>query len=204
MTTQEQISAVPFHRTQSDLIRTVVESYIFLDFAKVVKVQSGVVDLDVGIHYKEQPFIAESVEYLSLGGGGACSLKIEPVVGDIVLVFALRSYARQLAEPDQEKKNTLKYAHSNLKAVPLSPANSDSKVLINITADGTVDIQAAAVQVNGNTDAVVLHSQLASILSTFISSLNTLFGTKMNGAGSPGTLALDITPAKSQSLKVGN
>lgn len=205
MTSEEQVRSVPYHKTTLDLIKTIVESYVFLDFGKIVNIKSStLVDIEVGIKYSEQVFIAENIELLAFGGNTAGSVSIEPDNGSIVLLFGLRSYAKELASPDVEKPNTLKYANSNLKAILFSPASSSSATKIVMKKDGTVEITATKVTVNGMTDSVVLHSQLNTALSAFITALNTALASKANGSGTPGSLTLNISSAASQSLKVGS
>jgi hypothetical protein len=72
-------------------------------------------------------------------------------------------------------------------------ATLKSSVLLK--ADGTIEI-------NGNAKKLIT-DDLAGLLSTFITALNATFATKLNGAGAAGTLSLDITSAKTTTVKTG-
>jgi len=60
-----------------------------------------------------------------------------------------------------------------------------------VKIDGT-----ATVEINGNTKQFVTHAELDAALQLYVTAVNTLFGTKLDGSGSPGTAVLNITAAK--------
>lgn len=63
-------------------------------------------------------------------------------------------------------------------------------------ADGTQEI-------NGTGKFFVTHAELDTALQSFVTALNAVFATKLDGAGSPGTLVLNITLAKTTTVKTG-
>lgn len=212
------ISPVAFNKTEADLIRNIIEAYTFLDFGTVTKVVSeSFVDLSIGAHFNEADVIVTNVELLSFGGSNM-KIKVMPKEGDILLVFTPRSYIKTLASiEDRSKVSRLKYQLANCKAVLFIPAANESATVVEADEEGLsitsdklvidcpeVTFDGTTMSVNGDTDAVVLHSQLSTILSSFVTQLNMAIGTKLNGGGSPGTLVLDLAPAKSVSLKVGS
>lgn len=69
------------------------------------------------------------------------------------------------------------------------------KAQVVLKADGTIEI-------NGNAKRLIT-DDLAGLLSTFVTALNAVFATKLNGAGAAGTLTLDITSAKTTTVKTG-
>jgi phage gp45-like len=69
------------------------------------------------------------------------------------------------------------------------------KAQILLRADGTIEINGTAKR--------LITDDLAGLLATFITALNAQFATKLDGGGAPATLSLDITSAKTTTLKTG-
>jgi len=77
---------------------------------------------------------------------------------------------------------------------PLTSVKGNTKVEVSaplITIDGT-----ATVEINGNTKSFVTHTELDTALQLYVTAVNTLFASKLDGSGSPGTAVLNITAAK--------
>lgn len=55
---------------------------------------------------------------------------------------------------------------------------------------------AATVEINGNTKSFVTHTELDTALQLYVTAVNALFATKLDGSGNPGTAVLNITAAK--------
>jgi len=81
-------------------------------------------------------------------------------------------------------------------AIYSTDASGAVQALIKLRADGTVEI-------NGDTKRLGTHAELASALATFVGLLNTALGTKLDGAGTPGALTLDISASQTTTLKTG-
>jgi len=67
------------------------------------------------------------------------------------------------------------------------------KAEIKLDTDGNIDL-------NGSSKKLVTHAELNTALQTFITALNANLGTKLDGSGTPGALALNI--ALSETAKV--
>lgn len=63
---------------------------------------------------------------------------------------------------------------------------------------------AGVIELNGNTKQFVTWTEFNTVLQIFITALNAAFATKLNGSGSPATLVLDITSAKSIKVVLGD
>jgi len=59
------------------------------------------------------------------------------------------------------------------------------------------------IEINGNTKGLVTWAELNSSLQTFLTELNALLATKLDGTGAPGTLALNISTAETTTVKTG-
>jgi hypothetical protein len=79
-----------------------------------------------------------------------------------------------------------------------------SKNTIEIDESGNINIDALQnVNINGDTRNLVSHTELNTALQILVAAINATFATKVNGAGSPGTLILDISASKVNTVKVG-
>lgn len=90
--------------------------------------------------------------------------------------------------------------------IPLPDNPGDSKVYstdadgneaatIKLLADGTIEI-------NGNNDNAVSWDDLNTALQGLVTAINANFGTKLDGAGTPGTLTLSLTSSKVDEVKL--
>lgn len=101
-----------------------------------------------------------------------------------------------VSDPTKNRKHSLS---DGIALVGINPGSSPRET------DGTKTriIAPDGIEMNGNTKSLVTWEQLNTVLQTFITSLNSAFATKTNGAGSLGTLSLDISSAKTTTIKTG-
>jgi len=107
-------------------------------------------------------------------------------------------------------KITIQATDGNDPAVLLGSiiGNNDGSLSLKSTDSGGTD-QAKIdlkndgnLELNGNTDNVVSWTDLNTALQSFVSAINALFATKLDGAGTAGSATLDITTAKSATVKI--
>lgn len=68
---------------------------------------------------------------------------------------------------------------------------------------GPMVIGSSGLKVNGDTRSLVTHTELDAALQSLMTALNSALATKFDGAGTAGSLSVDITPAKTDNIKVG-
>jgi hypothetical protein len=79
----------------------------------------------------------------------------------------------------------------------------DTKSDIDVNCSGKITLDAdTTIEFNGNSKKLITDT-LSTLLTAFVNSLNGALASKMDGAGSTGTLTLDITSAKTTTLKTG-
>jgi hypothetical protein len=86
----------------------------------------------------------------------------------------------------------------SFKNVPSSTSTIEIDDSGNVNINGSPDVN-----INGDTRNLVSHTELNSALQILVAAINATFATKVNGAGSPGTLILDISASKVNTVKVG-
>lgn len=127
-----------------------------------------------------------------------------PEVGDLVSVYFMSG--------DPSRPVYRSRVGETKDSAPTSYAGPDSHIVyedddVIIYYDGstkTVKIDGAdKIELNGNSKYFVTHTELNTALQTFVSALNVLFGTKLDGGGTPGTLSLDISSAQTQTIVTG-
>lgn len=91
----------------------------------------------------------------------------------------------------------------NVKPNGQTIVDADTQNLTLRTSGKVIVDQASAVEFMGNSRTLVTWSQLNTALQTFKTSIETALGTKLDGAGSPGSLTLDISSAEADKLKTG-
>ncbi len=70
------------------------------------------------------------------------------------------------------------------------------KAFIKLDTDGNIDL-------NGSSKKLVTYTELNSALQGLITALNLALGTKQNGAGTAGSLSLDISAAQTAKVRTG-
>jgi hypothetical protein len=87
--------------------------------------------------------------------------------------------------------------------------NNNNKLVLNEVGQWTISNNSTSIilqddgkiLINGNNDNLVTYSTLNTALQGLVSGINTTFGTKLDGGGTPGTLTLNITGAKADNLQ---
>lgn len=77
-----------------------------------------------------------------------------------------------------------------------TPDGQTLKSKIELKPDGTIEL-------NGSTKKLVTHAELNTALQLLITALNINLGAKLDGAGTPGVLSLDISTAETSTIKTG-
>lgn len=65
----------------------------------------------------------------------------------------------------------------------------------NIKADGNIEL-------NGNTDYLVSWTDLNTVMQVYVTAINALFGTKLDGGGTPGAVVLDLSTSQVATVKI--
>lgn len=128
-----------------------------------------------------------------------------------LIIFSERSLERWLSsngeevEPGDNRKNSLPDAICIPGLFPFGdPGKEGDSVDVIIESDNTnIKINGNNIELNGNTKRFVTYTELNTALQLLITSINATFATKLNGAGSPGTLTLDISASETQTVKTG-
>lgn len=68
---------------------------------------------------------------------------------------------------------------------------------------GNIEIKGSKINLNGDSDQAVLYTKLELQLQALMTAVNAALGTKLDGAGSPGSIAIDFSTAKSESVNIG-
>lgn len=158
--------------TDRDLIEGIVTNFWIVDYGFITKVND---DGTVNVTHarkgmtrdgKEMPeYQTKNIEPLTISCA-EFSLKMNMKDGDKVLLLGLKDYVKECGEITQAQvpEVGVHYARNNMKALPLSVFNSDSKVKIefedgniSIKTDGTVAIDA------GNGDVTITTKGAATI-----------------------------------------
>jgi hypothetical protein len=71
-------------------------------------------------------------------------------------------------------------------------------------ADSTIEIDNDGnINLNGDTRNLVSHTELNTALQAMITAINSTFATKLDGGGTPGTVSLDISTSKIDTVRAG-
>lgn len=76
-------------------------------------------------------------------------------------------------------------------------------ILTQDTNGNTLEWVGSVLKLNGDTKDFVTHTELNTALQIFITALNANFAAKLDGGGTTGVLALDISSAKALKVKTG-
>lgn len=128
-----------------------------------------------------------------------------------LILFSERSLERWLSsngeevEPGDNRKNSLSDAICIPGLFPFgNPGKPGDSTDVIIESDNTdIKVNGINIELNGNTKRFVTYAELNTALQLLVASINTTFATKLNGAGSPGTLTLNISAAETQTIKTG-
>lgn len=207
MSSIEKIIAT--NKTEKDLVRSIIESYSFLDYGFVETYSGNKVTVKLLSKRMGQELELRDVELVTLGSQ-ACSIEVEPTKGDLVLLLGLRDYVAQLKGLDKTLDACrLHYNLANVKAVQIAPAQ-DSKAKIKVNKDGDMDVEAKSINLNGKNNSLTMFAPLSTALTQFINSLVlALTTTPIIGNGSPQATwsglptTIDISAAEADTLKTG-
>lgn len=146
------------------------------------------------------PMLVDCPYFVLQGGGAYIDMPIKP--GDYCIVLfndrCIDSWwsTANVADPPSTRKHSFSDA---LAIVGLNPKPSP------LDMDGTKTriINSAGIELNGNTKEFVTWGELNTALQALVTAINSAFSSKSNGSGSPGGLTLDISAAKTTTVKTG-
>lgn len=184
------------NKTDADLIRNIIGSYTFIDFGIVSAVGTDTVDVTMVNKSFGNEVRLTGVELLSTGSA-AYSIRVEPSVGDLVLLLSLRSYISKVADVKApiESPSRLHYDLSSVKAIQIAPPKSESTVVLTVTTDGKLEITATGgVAIDAGAGLISINngvSGLAAWLQGLVSDLQGLvtMGAPPTHTMSPTTVA---------------
>lgn len=168
--------------------------------AQTVEVQLQIIRLAIDGSSTPYPVLLDC-PYFVLGGGGAYIDM--PIAEDdyCIVLFNDRDIdnwwtSGQVSAPNTPRKHSLS---DGFALVGINPSNSVRAM------DGTAlrIINPNGIQLNGNSKSFVTWAELNSALQNLLTAINSKFGTKQDGSGSPGGLSLDISAAKTTTVKTG-
>jgi hypothetical protein len=85
---------------------------------------------------------------------------------------------------------------------PGKVSDNNDNLIIEID-NANIRVNGQNIELNGNTKRFVTYTELNTALQLMVTAINANFATKLNGAGSPGTVTLDISAAETQTIKTG-
>ena len=201
--------------TERSLIESILSSFYIVDYGFIKKV-NGDKTVNV-IHAKRLKTISgenlaqvetKNIEVLTLSTAGI-SFNLEYKSGDKVLLLGLKNLVEKVEDTKlaTESKIYTHYSRSTLKAIPLCVFNADSLIKIE-AAKGSLKINTNKnVELNGNTKSFVTWDELNTALQNVITLLKSHTHPVPNGTSSTSlelaTMALDITSAKTTTIKTG-
>lgn len=118
-----------------------------------------------------------------------------PTVGDEAVTVNVGSSGR-IAIATQNYRLEVEVTEGQTIIYSTSTDGETLKSQILLDTDGTINM-------NGDSKQFVTHKELDTALQLFIVSLNATFATKLDTAGAPGTLSLDISAAATTTIKTG-
>lgn len=138
------------------------------------------------------------------------SYKIAPNVkpGELRLYSSDANGSAKIAElyfeNDGEITLSTGNAGINIKPNGETTVDADAQNLRLRTTGKVIVDQASAVEFMGSTRTLVTHTELNAALQGLITAVNALFGGKLDGSGTVGSLTLDISAAEATKLKTGS
>ena len=129
----------------------------------------------------------QTVQYMPMAGDDS-----PPQIGDLVVVLPIGP-AFQIALAVQDSVvPSMGAGEKRLYSRDGAGAEAASVIL---RADGNMEL-------NGAGNSAVTFADLKTVIDAFVIALNALFATKLDGGGTAGTLAFDISPAESPTVKL--
>lgn len=166
------------------LIRRVVSNYSFIDYGIVQEYKDGRISVKLAHQLLGKDVILINIEVLSQGSK-SFGIKYTLVKGDIVRLVSSKSLVDSVAELTEATLSAaLPYSTVTIKAEPLSNYASAKNKLdilddgsykitgngytVEVTTDGTIKINGKALELNGNTKALVTWEQFNQVYQTMI------------------------------------
>lgn len=180
-----------------------------IQIGKIEKVTSAEQTVEVTIQIKRLaadgtstaiPVLVDCPYFVLQGGGAYIDMPIKK--GDYCIVlFNDRDIdtwwsTANVTDPNSTRKHSLS---DGMALVGINPKTA----ALDMDGSKTRVINPAGIELNGNTKTFVTHTELNSALQTFVTSLNGLFASKLDGGGAPGTLTLNISSAATTTIKTG-
>ena len=129
--------------TERDLIESIINSYFFIDYGTITKVNS---DKTVNVQHAKIPVLengkklkalqSNNIELLTLSGENF-SFNAGTKEGDKVLLLGLKDYIEKVSDVSGADEQTayVHYKRDSLKAFPLCTFNGESKVTVTVEDD---------------------------------------------------------------------
>lgn len=204
------------------LIRRIVSNYSFIDYGIVQEYKDGRISVKLAHQLLGKDVILTNIEVLT-SGSKSLSVRHTLVKGDIVRLLSSKSLVDSIAELTEATLSAaLPYSTVTIKAEPLSNfaeaknkldilANGSYKLTgngynIEVTTDGTIKINGTALELNGNSKALVTWEQFNQVYQAMILVLKThTHPDPSSGTTGPSAefaaFVSDMTSAKTTTLK---
>ncbi len=224
-----------FERNSYDLpslIKMGIESYNFIDYARVTKYTDGIVEVILAHLINNKEVKLTEVEVINFGSQGL-NTKYELQEGDIVLLYSSKSFVETYAVIEPDNMSLPPYDIACIKAVPIS---KDAVTGLTVKSDGTFELKndkldilwtedkfivknnnvtvewdgtklkvtsIDPIELNGSSKYFVTHTELTTALNTFLTALNAhTHPTAATGPPSPPTAPMTLNITSSKATKV--
>lgn len=192
-----------------ELRNDIFATFNCVQIGKIEKVTPAEQTVEISIQIKRAaadgtstalPVLVDCPYFVLQGGGAYIDMPI--TAGDFCIVlFNDRDIdtwwdTANLADPHSTRKHSLS---DGIALVGINPKTA----ALDMDGSKTRVINPAGIELNGNTKTFVTHTELNTALQGFVGALNTLFASKLDGGGTSGTLALDISAAATTTIKTG-
>ena len=120
-----------------DIIKRMIESYTFIDYAIVSSYTDGKIDAILGHTVRGKPVKLTAIEVLTTGSKGL-QISYELVEGDLVLIYSSQSFIASLGSFTKPESTGIPgYDKCSLKAMPITV---EGKSTIAVDKDGNVEM----------------------------------------------------------------
>ena len=167
--------------TERDLIESIINSYFFIDYGTITKVNS---DKTVNVQHAKIPVLengkklkalqSNNIELLTLSGENF-SFNAGTKEGDKVLLLGLKDYIEKVSDVSGagEQSAYVHYKRDSLKAFPLCTFNGEAKVTVTVEDDSLKIKVAKKIELNGNSKNFVTWKELNDALQTLWAAIQT-------------------------------
>lgn len=129
----------------------------------------------------------QTVQYMPMSGDDS-----PPQIGDLVVILSIGT-AFQVALGLQD--SVAPSMSAGEKKVYSRDSGGSIAAFIDLLASGDLEL-------NGNANTAVRFADLNTQLQLLVTAINALFGTKLDGSGTAGTLTLDLSATESPTVKL--